>query len=79
MSNSPLLDIIISVILQIKEPLLSMEEAIVDVMKMAKEKTGNYLGPREGNGNPLQCSCLENPRDGGAWWAAVCGVAQSRT
>ena len=32
----------------------------------------------EGNGNPLQCSCLENPRDGGAWWAAVYGVAQSR-
>ena len=33
----------------------------------------------EGNGNPLQCSCLENPRNGGAWWAAVYGVAQSRT
>ena len=33
----------------------------------------------EGNGNPLQCSCLENPRDGGAWWAAVYGVAKSRT
>ena len=33
----------------------------------------------EGNGNPLQCSCLENPRDGGAWWAAVYWVAQSRT
>ena len=33
----------------------------------------------EGIGSPLQCSCLENPRDGGAWWAAVCGVAQSRT
>ena len=33
----------------------------------------------EGNDNPLQCSCLENPRDGGAWWAAVYGVAQSRT
>ena len=32
----------------------------------------------EGNGNPLQCSCLENPRDWGAWWAAVYGVAQSR-
>ena len=31
----------------------------------------------EGNGNPLQCSCLENPRDGGAWWAAVSGVAES--
>ena len=33
----------------------------------------------EGNGNPLQCSCLENPKDGGAWWASVYGVAQSRT
>ena len=33
----------------------------------------------EGNGNPLQCSCLENPRDSGAWWAAIYGVAQSRT
>ena len=33
----------------------------------------------EGNGNPLQCSCLEHPRDGGAWWAAVYGVTQSRT
>jgi len=32
-----------------------------------------------GNGNPLQCSCLENPRDGGAWWAAVYGVSQSQT
>ena len=38
-----------------------------------------FEGPYEGNGNPLQCSCLENPRDGGAWWAAVYGVAQSRT
>ena len=34
---------------------------------------------REGNGNALQCSCLENPRDGGAWWAAIYGVAQSWT
>ena len=33
----------------------------------------------EGNGNPLQCSCLENPKDRGAWWAAVYGVTQSRT
>ena len=33
----------------------------------------------KGNGNPLQCSCLENPRDGRVWWAAVSGVAQSRT
>ena len=37
----------------------------------------SYIG--EGNGSPLQCSCLENPRDRGAWWAAVYGVAQSRT
>ena len=33
----------------------------------------------EGNGNPLQCSCLENPRDGGAWWGAIYGVTQNRT
>ena len=33
----------------------------------------------EGNGNPFQCSCLEKPRDGGSWWTAVYGVAQSRT
>ena len=37
----------------------------------------SYIG--KGNGNPLQCSCLENPRDGGAWWVALYGVAQSRT
>ena len=37
----------------------------------------SYIG--EGNGNPLQRSCLENPRDGGAWWAAIYGVTQSRT
>ena len=36
-----------------------------------------YLG--EGNANPLQYSCLENPRDGGTWWAAIYGVAQSQT
>ena len=33
----------------------------------------------EGNGNPLWCSCLENPRDGGAWWPAIYGVTQSQT
>ena len=33
----------------------------------------------EGNGNPLQCSCLENPRDRAIWWAAICGATQSRT
>ena len=40
---------------------------------------GREDSPGEGNGNPLQYSCLENPRDGRAWLAAVCGVAQSRT
>jgi len=39
----------------------------------------NYRCLGEGNGNPLQCSCLENPRDGGAWWASVYEVTQSRT
>ena len=40
---------------------------------------GSGRCPEEGNGNPLQYSCLENPMDRGAWWAAVCGVAQSQT
>ena len=42
-----------------------------------QQQQGLIIG--EGNGNPLQCSCLENPRDRGAWWAAVYGVTQSRT
>ena len=49
---------------------------------MCKENTKLSWGSitfGEGNGNPLQCSCLENPRDGGAWWAAVYGVTQSWT
>ena len=41
--------------------------------------SGLGRSPGKGNGNPLQSSCLENPKDGGAWWAAVYGVAQSRT
>ena len=41
--------------------------------------SGSGRFPGEGNGNPLQCSCLENPMDGGAWWATVHGVARSRT
>ena len=40
---------------------------------------GSGRSPGEGNGNPLQCSCLENPMDGGAWWATVHGVAKSLT
>ena len=52
------------------------------VLKNLPAKTGSIPGSGRnlggGNGNPLQRSCLENPRDGGAWWAAVYGVAQSR-
>ena len=40
---------------------------------------GSGRSPGEGNGNPLQYSCLENPMDGGAWWATVHGVAESDT
>ena len=40
---------------------------------------GSGKSSGEGNGNPLQYSCLENPMDGGAWWAIVCGVAESDT
>ena len=41
--------------------------------------SGLGRSPGEGNGNPLQYSCLENPMDGGAWWATVQGVAKSQT
>ena len=44
-----------------------------------EEQVGLLQRGGEGTGTPLQCSCLENPRDGGAWWAAVYGVAQSWT
>ena len=47
------------------------------------EDSGSIPGlgrfPGDGNGNPLQCSCLGNPMDRGAWWATVHGVAKSRT
>ena len=48
-------------------------------MEKNMKKNVYMINCGEGNGNPLQCSCLENPRDRGAWWAAVCGVSQSRT
>ena len=63
-----------------------MNEGKLEVMKQEMARVNiNILGISvvkwigEGNGNPLLCSCLENPRDGGAWWAAIYGVAQSRT
>ena len=54
-----------------------LKSSCVDVNTWFSINIDVYSG--EGNGNPLQCSCLENPRDEGAWWAAVYGVAQSRT
>ena len=62
-------------------PRISMPHCAIN-SETARLGGGNlrtFRSDREGNGNPLQCSCLENPRDGGAWWAAVYGVAQSRT
>ena len=59
--------------------------AFMKKKKMKSKKHSAFVLQRtmteagEGNGNPLQRSCLENPRDGGAWWAAVCGVTQSWT
>ena len=47
--------------------------------RVSAEKSADSLMSGEGDGTPLQYSCLENPMDGGAWWAAVHGVAKSRT
>ena len=44
-----------------------------------KRNISSFCWVGEGNGNPLHCSCLENPMDRGAWWAAVHGIAQSQT
>ena len=64
--------------------LCELQELVMDTVAwhvvvhgVAKHFSLSCIG--EGNGNPCQCSCLENPRDGGAWWAAVSGVTQSRT
>ena len=60
----------------------SLGAAVHDVESDATERLHFHFSLScigEGNGNPFQCSCLENPRDGGAWWAAVYGVTQSRT
>ena len=54
-------------------PMLSQMTRLLFLLMYVYTHTG------DGNGNPLQYSCLENPRDGGAWWAAVYGIAQSRT
>ena len=48
-------------------------------MTLFSPLASDALSHREGNGTPLQCSCLEHPKNGGAWWAAVYGVTQSQT
>ena len=55
------------------------EASLPKVCSLSIIKDNTTVDCREGNGNPLQYSCLENPRDGRAWWAAVYGVAQSWT
>ena len=59
--------------------LLSLKGRMTDCEEKGKFCLRLRILIGEGNGNPLQCSCLENPRDGGAWWAAIYGVAQSWT
>ena len=54
----------------------NLEQTTVVILKIFPD--ANTLSGEE-NGNPLQCSCLEKPRDGEAWWAAISGVAQSQT
>ena len=56
---------------------LELQRSWTKLLAMALTHIRTTFG--EGNGNPLQCSCLENLRDGGAWWAAIYGVTQSRT
>ena len=52
---------------------------VLAIINSAVMNIGVAYVDREGNGNPLQCSCLENPRGGGAWWADIYGVTQSQT
>ena len=69
---------------KLKEPDNDTAEGTLSQLRFRMPQVAVYcrvLGAQdgEGNGNPLRYSCLENSRDGGAWWAAVYGVAQSRT
>ena len=74
---------------EIKRHLLLGKKAMTNLDKLIKKQRHHFANTdpysqyygfsRERNGTPLQYSCLENPRDGGAWWAAVYGVTQSQT
>ena len=64
-------------VIQAEEERTTLEKMLLLLLRRFRRVLFRSIG--EGKGNPLQCSCLENPRDGGAWWAAVYGVAQSQT
>ena len=66
-------------ILWTEEPGKLQYMGLLESQKLNFLKAGTTIILGEGNGTPLQYSCLENPMDGGAWWAAVHGVAKSRT
>ena len=69
------LEIIVIVIMQT----LIQRNRNFQLYHISKYRASYILAPwREGNGNPLQCSCLENPMDGGAWWLPIHGVTKSR-
>jgi len=69
--------VLILVEVSLPHPLGHIQRCIYTVLSVVSG--ARILPVGEGNGTPLQCSCLEKPRDGGAWWAAVYGVAESRT
>ena len=77
--NQKLEEGVISLHMQIGKNIIKIFVSRGELMSMYVFVDTNQLSFGGGNGNPLQCSCLENPRDGGAWWAAVYGVSQSRT
>ena len=58
---------------------IELDKAVVHVIRLVSFRDCGFHSVGEGNGTPLQYSCLENPMDRGAWWAAVHGVARSRT
>ena len=60
-------------------PFQSQRKAMPKNAQTTAQLHSSHTLAGEGNGTPLQCSCLQNPRDGGAWWAVISGVAQSRT
>ena len=85
-SKAPILRCSVFFIVQFSHPYMATGKTIALTRQTCVDKVMSLLFNMlsrliigEGNGNPLQCSCLENPRDGGAWWAAIYGVTESDT